>query len=143
MRGHQRKVRIEAPVERVWAVLVDIERWHEWTASVTRIERLEDRPLGLGSRVRMEQPKLRPAVWTVTEWRPDSGFVWEARAPGVRTIGGHHLAAIDGGCEVTLDLRFDGGLGGVAGMLYGGLTERYVGFEAAGLKARAEDSAPT
>jgi ribosome-associated toxin RatA of RatAB toxin-antitoxin module len=108
MSQFQRRERITASVHRVWAILADVERWPEWTSSVTRIERLDSRPLGLGSQVRIHQPALRPAVWVVTAWEPERKFVWEAKVPGIISIGGHVLEPREQGCELTLDLRFDG-----------------------------------
>jgi hypothetical protein len=102
---------------------------------VTRIEKLDLRPLGLGSRVCIDQPGLRPTVWVVTIWEPESRFVWEAADPGFTVIGSHVLDACEDGCEVTLGLCFDGGLSGLVGLLKGRLAERYVRFEAEGLKA--------
>ena len=140
MRQFQREERIAASIHRVWAILVDLERWPEWNASVTRIEELNSRPLGLGSRVRIHQPKLHPAVWVVTAWEAESRFVWEAAGPGVTVVGSHVLKACEGGCEVTLDLRFDGWLGRLASHLKGRLAECYVRCEAEGLKARSQSS---
>jgi uncharacterized protein YndB with AHSA1/START domain len=37
-------VDIDAPPDRVWAVMSDIERWPEWTPTVTSIARMGHRP---------------------------------------------------------------------------------------------------
>lgn len=140
MRQLQRKEQIGASIHRVWSILADIERWPEWTASVTRIEQIDLPPLGPGSRVRIHQPKLRPAVWVVTAWEPERRFVWEAAAgPGVTLIGSHVLIDCEEGCEVILGLRFDGWFGGLAGLLKGRLAERYQRCEGEGLKARSQN----
>jgi hypothetical protein len=59
-------VEIAAPPERVWAVLADLERWPEWTASVTSVELARARSARRGDPGRVSQPKLKPAVWEVT-----------------------------------------------------------------------------
>jgi uncharacterized protein YndB with AHSA1/START domain len=132
-------VEIDAPPARAWAELTDVERWPEWTASVTRVERLEAGPFGKGSRVRVTQPKLQTMVWTVTEFEPERSFTWTASAPGITSVGGHHLAASgDGRVTVTLAMHQTGALAPIIGMLYGNLTRRYISMEAQGLKRRTE-----
>src|SRR5262245_30809010 len=113
---------IAAPVERVWSIMADIERWPEWTPTVTRVERLDNVPLAVGSRFRVFQPKLRPAVWTITEWKPGERFTWVSRAPGFRAIAEHEVRTEAGGSSVRLAVRFEGLLGGLIGRVYGRLT---------------------
>ena len=129
---------IDAPAERVWAVLADVARWPEWTASVSRVELLTSAPLGTGSRVRIDQPKLRPAVWTVTLWQPGQRFVWESTNPGVKVVAEHVIAPSTGGYTVTLTVHFSGLLGSMMGALNRKLTSHYLELEANGLKARCE-----
>ena len=51
---------------RIWSVLLDVERWPEWTPTVTRVNRLESAPSPLAAAPASWQPKLSPAVWCVT-----------------------------------------------------------------------------
>ena len=138
MKQFVERVAIEAPPAGVWAVMADLEHWPEWTDSVSRIEALEWATTGIGSRFRVEQPKLKPAEFTTTEWSPGSGFTWVSRAPGIRSIATHRIEARGDGSEVTLALRFEGWLGPVVGLFAGGLVRRYMRMEAQGLKARVE-----
>ncbi len=131
-------VDVDAAPETVWNHLADIERWPTMTASVTRVERLGDAPFGQGSQARVHQPKLQPAVWTVTAFEPGASFVWESRGPGVVTTGGHYVTPAGDGSAVRLTLDQKGPAAPLIGLLYGRLTRRYVTMEAEGLKRLAE-----
>lgn len=133
---------IAAPPGRVWAVMSDVERWHEWTASITSVEKLEPGPLAVGLRARVLQPKLPPAVWTVSWVEPDAGFVWVSRAPGVHVTGRHLIATARRGSRVTLSVAYDGLFGVLIGRLAKSLTLRYIGLEAVGLQKRSESAGP-
>ncbi|MBM7493249.1 hypothetical protein JOD64_004471 [Micromonospora luteifusca] len=130
---------IAADVEQVWSVLVDVPRWPEWTASVTRAERGEPGPLAVGATARLIQPKLRPAVWRVTELTEQREFVWVSDAPGVRTTAEHRLLPLpDGRTRVELAMSQSGLLAGLIGRLYGELFRHYLRLEADGLRSRSE-----
>jgi uncharacterized protein YndB with AHSA1/START domain len=139
MRRFAASVDIEAPASRVWEVMTDVERWHEWTPSVTSIRRLDEGPLAVGSRVIIRQPGFPPARWTVTRIEPGLSFTWVSPGPGFRGVGRHSVEATATGSRASLLFELEGVLGGLFGRLTRGITERYVGHEAAGLKARSEN----
>jgi uncharacterized protein YndB with AHSA1/START domain len=133
------EVDIDAAPEAVWEVLADVERWPEWTPSMTLLRRLEDGPFGLGSTVRVRQPRLPQAVYTITDYEPGQTFTWATRSPGVKTVGGHHVVPRgDGHATVRLTLDQTGVLAPLAGLFSARLARRYVTLEAEGLKQRCE-----
>ncbi len=139
---YQQSIDIAAPAAEVWAVLFDVERWPEWTASVSSVRRLDSGPLAVGSTVRIKQPRLPSTVWRVTDVRPGASFSWIAEGPGVRTMADHEVTSRGaGGATATLRVRPDGPVGKMVGRLTAGLTRRYVALEAEGLKRRAEQRA--
>ena len=129
---------VDAPASRVFAVMADTERWHEWTPSVTSIRRLDNGPFTVGSRAVIRQPKFPPALWTITEIDQRS-FTWENRVPGIRVIAHHFAERTTNGSRATLSLRYEGLLGRLIARLCRGITNRYLEMEARGLKARAEN----
>jgi uncharacterized membrane protein len=136
-----RTIDIAAPPEQVWAVMADVERWPEWTASVTSVERLDERPFGIGSRARVRQPRLMVAVWTVTAFEAGRYFAWQNAVPGLKSVGGHRVEAADGNASrVTLSIDWSGPLAPLIRLFYGKLSRRYVEMEAQGLKRRCEAS---
>jgi uncharacterized protein YndB with AHSA1/START domain len=130
-------VDIDAPPERVWAVMSDVEKWHEWTASVTRVRLTNSGPLKVGSRAWIRQPKFPPALWTVTDVR-DASFTWVSRAPGLLVTARHFVVPAGTGSRATLSLNFAGLLGPLFGRWTSGINNRYLAMEAAGLKRRSE-----
>jgi len=130
---------ISVPPRRVWAVMSDVERWHEWTPSVTSIRRIGGRPFGPGCRVVIRQPKFPPALWKMTEIDSGRSFSWVSPGPGFTAVARHVVEPAPAGSRATLSFELRGPLGGLFGRMTKGITERYLAFEAAGLKARSED----
>jgi uncharacterized membrane protein len=133
-------VNIDAPPDQVFAVLCDVERWPEWTPTMTSVQRLDQGPFGVGSSAQIRQPKLRPAVWKVTELEAQN-FTWVARTPGLRMKAGHRVERQGAGSRVQLSFELSGLMARVASRLYGGLIEQYVTTESQKLKQRAESTA--
>jgi uncharacterized membrane protein len=131
-------VDIKASRDRVLAVLCDVERWPEWTSTVTSVRRIDDGPFAVGSRAQMRQPKLLPAVWQVTQFDGKSSFAWATRSPGVRIEAGHLVEPNGAGSKVTLSLHFSGLLGPLVARVYRKLNQRYLATEAEGLRKRCE-----
>jgi len=137
--AYETTITIDAPADDVWAVLTDLERWPEWTASMQRIERANDGELAVGSTVKIKQPRVPTTTWEVTELEPGQSFSWIASTPGVTTIAEHRLEPIEqGGVAVHLGIRRSGPLAKLVDRMSAGLTRRYVGMEAEGLKRRCE-----
>lgn len=133
------EVDIAASPDTVWAVMVDVEQWPTWTASVTEVRRLDDGPFGTGSRVRIRQPGFPAATWQVTALVAGESFTWAAPGLGFRTTAEHRVVPTpDGGSRVTLVLSQEGLLAGLMDRLTGAKARRFVQTEADGLKARAE-----
>lgn len=140
MPGLQYTVAIAAPPERVWEVLVDVERWPERIPTVDAVERLDAGPLVVGSRIRLRQPRLGTAVWTVTELADGSSYTWESRSAGVIVVAAHVVDRHRDGSRLTLALSVSGPLSGIGWLLSRSLTKRYVETEAASIKSVAETS---
>ena len=133
------RIDVEAPVQQVWEVMSDVERWPEWASTVTSVRRHDDGPLAVGSRARVEQPRIPPTEYVVTELEPGRSFTWVAIGPGVRTTARHVLEELGtGSTRVTLAVEQAGPVGVVMGRLYRRLTDRYLTAEAEGIKARSE-----
>ncbi|MGE0706168.1 MAG: NnrU family protein [Vicinamibacterales bacterium] len=131
--------RIDAPPERVWALMADVLHWPDWLPTMTAVEPLDSPALALGTRYRIVQPRLMPTIWTVVRLEPLRAFAWESRAPGVRALADHSLSPMpDGSTSVTLRVQFLGPLYVLARVLAGSLTREYLAREAAWLKTRVE-----
>lgn len=129
---------IAAPVERVWDLTVDVERWPTLTSTITSVQRLDPGPLAVGSRARITQPAQRPAVWTVDELVTGERFRWSTKLGWLRMTGGHRLEAVPEGCRNTLTLEIEGFGAGVAAALVGRAMGKAIATENEGFKVAAE-----
>ncbi|HYG92959.1 MAG TPA: SRPBCC family protein [Nocardioides sp.] len=127
---------IDAAASDVWEVLSDVARWPEWTPTVDNVELLDVGPVRVGSRARIRQPKLPQAVWVVTEIEEGRSFTWEAKGPGMKTIGRHEVVPDGAGAKVMLSIEQTGPMGVVAAILWRKLTQHYVELEARSLDRR-------
>jgi hypothetical protein len=140
MRDLQFAIDINAPIAHVWATTLDIERWPEWTSTVTRAKLHGSGVLALGTRVTIFQPKLLPAMWKVIAFEPERMVTLRTGFPGLRVIAHHQLAPRGVGCTLTLSLRFEGWLGKWLGTRTREMNLRYLQIEADGIKRRCETS---
>jgi len=134
----QVSVDIAAPPQRVWDVLIDVERWAEWTKSIDRIERLDAGAFGIGSRVRIHQPRIPVAIWTVTEFEPGRSFTWESRAFGMISVAAHMLEPRGEGVSAMLSFVQTGWLAWLVQSGAEAIATDYLALESRGLKRRCE-----
>ena len=119
----------------VWQVLADVEHWRDWTPTVVEIKPLSNKGLTVGARYRVVQPKLRPAVYQVTECVPNLAFTWVQKVPGGEMIGDHRLSPRDGATEVQLSFATKRLFAHILGEMFSKSICDYVATEAKSLKS--------
>src|SRR5689334_22129953 len=121
---------INATAEQIWPVLIDVERWREWTPSIQRVQVL-DPPLALGSRAKIKQPRFPGVIWRVSAFDPHHSFTWTASSPGIISTAGHTIEELaDTTCRVTLTLEQSGIGSLIFGPMLTRVSRRYVAMEA-------------
>jgi uncharacterized protein YndB with AHSA1/START domain len=78
------KISIDAPIERVWATVIDPDRLHEWVTIHRSVRNVSERPLVKGST--MEQVMHVRGLtfhvrWTLTDVEPPHRAEWQGRGP--------------------------------------------------------------
>jgi hypothetical protein len=135
----QQSAEIRAEIKTIWATLMDVERWREWTRTIDSVERLDHGSFGIGSRARIRQPRIPVAIWTVTELEPGRSFTWVSTAIGIRSVATHRLDPRDDGTVVlTLGLVQTGWLAWLVRSRAEKTAREYLAIEAQGLKRRCE-----
>jgi uncharacterized membrane protein len=139
MTQYSASISINANQEAIWKVLSDVAHWNDWTSTITKVEVLDTPELKLNNRYKVFQPKLQPAVWSVTVLTPPSSFIWESKMPGMVMIAEHMLRSTGTNQnELTLTFSFQGRLGAIIGRLYRNTVQAYLATEAQSLKKRVE-----
>jgi len=129
---------IDASAPLVWDVFSEVERWPDWTASVTSLKALDGPGLAIGKRFEIKQPRLPKLVWEVTALDEGTSWTWEQRSPGGRTIAVHEVTPDGQRAKVLQRLDQQGPVGSLVARMMRNTTKRYLELEAQGLKARSE-----
>ncbi len=136
---YETAVAIDASPAAVWQAMADVADWPAWNPSVRAVAPLDGAELAVGRRFRISQPGLPRLVWEVTRVEAGRRFTWQARLPGVRTVGDHEMLPDGTGVRVTLRIAHSGPLAWLAAV-QAGRTRRYVDGEARALRTRCERS---
>ena len=137
----ERSVEIDAPQQRVWDVLSDLEAWPQRIETVDSVALLTPAPITKGSRVRLKQPKLGEGTWDITVWDAPSYFEWTQKTVGATSVAGQRVEALgEGRARLTLTLDMRGFLIPIFGRIFKKLTNRYMNLEAEGIKRAAESA---
>ena len=99
----------------VWDVFSDVERWPEWTASVTSLIALDGPGIAVGKRFEIKQPRMPKLVWEVTDVDPGRSWTWVQRSPGGLTKASHDIEALSDGRTRVRQQIDQGGPVGAAG----------------------------
>lgn len=134
---------IDAPVERVWALTLDIEGLPGITPTITSAERLDGSgAVVVGTTARLTQPGLPARVWTVETVEPPNRFTWSTRLLGIRMVGIHELEALDENrTGMTLAVVFEGPGAGLLARLGRRRLSKTLATEAAGFQRAAVSAA--
>ncbi len=144
MARYERVIQIHAAPHNVWPVMIDVDRWPEWSASMLSIVRDGSGPFGLGSTAKVAPKGTKAATWRVTQFDSGRSFTWETQyMPGLRVIAGHAIEPADGGTRTRLWITAGGALAPLFGGLIARMSRRNVDLEAEGLKRRSEGSITT
>ena len=138
----ERTVRIDASPAVVWRIMIDVERWPDWTPSMRGVRPQSVGAFGLGS-VALVTPRGRSeSPWTVTAFEPERSFTWETKVSARLWVQAGHVIEPDGaGSRVTLSISTRGRMAPLVGWLIARMSRRNVEEEAAGLKRRSEEQA--
>jgi len=132
------RVITSARPEVVWQILADVEHWRDWTPTVTEIKPVGSTGMKPGARYRVMQPKLRPAIYEVTNYVPGQRFTWEQKLPGGALIADHQIVPSGAGSEVELSFTSRGLLADIAAALFAKTIAQYVATEAHSLKTYSD-----
>lgn len=132
-------ISIDAPPDVVWSVTQDVERWPEWTATVTSVRRGEEGSLRPGSVAYIKQPLQPMARWVVTGLVNGRRFAWETQRAGLHMAATHEVLPDGSGTKNRLSVEATGPLATALSPLLRLVMGRALAAENRGLKKRSEE----
>ena len=130
---------INSSPEHIFSVLAQLDQWNQWTKSIISISFVNNDYFKVGTKIKVLQPKLSPAVWTITEISENKSLVWEKKSLGLKMTANHLIQESNEGTIVKLQIIYQGFLATLFYKLTASLTESFLTMEIAGLKKRCED----
>ena len=93
---------VALPVERVWAIFADVERWPDWNPCFRRSS-MDGGELREGATLRFAFNPIRrgllyrlPARAEIVEAVPNDRVAWQVEAPGFHALHSYRFAALGG-----------------------------------------------
>ena len=131
---------INASPKEVYTILIRFEYWNRWTKSISSISLLDHNKFKVGARIKVLQPKLPSAIWTIAEIIENQSLVWEKKSFGLKMIAQHSIIITNNDTLVTLRVVYEGFLAKLSYKLTSSLTDQYMTMEINGLKNESERS---
>lgn len=133
------QVMIDAPAERVWAILIDSSHYGEWNPEIFGIDGTMAAGARITAQVRLGSGATRRVPMRVTELAAPTRMVWTGGLPFGLFVGRrtYTVARAAGGTEFRMHLEMSGPLSGLIGRSVGNRQPEIDAF-AAGLKRQAE-----
>ena len=98
-------VEIDAPAEKIWAVVDRLEEWPQWMPSIKRIERLSEAPFKVGSQLSVTAKVSKLTIkllMTITKFVPGRTVVLQGKALGTKLTRFYVLEPVDGKTKATV-----------------------------------------
>ena len=100
---------VDAPVERLWELFNDIDRLPDLSPTITDVEKLDEGPVEVGTRVRVQQVGQEPNIWTAVDVEPLERMSWSAPFHGGTMLVVRELTGLGGDrCLLTLQIEVAG-----------------------------------
>jgi len=98
-------IEINAPAEKVWALIDKLEEWPQWMPSIKKIERVSRGPLAVGSQLSVTAKVSGLTVtllMTITEFIPERNVVMQGKTLGTNLTRFYTLEPVNDKAKVTI-----------------------------------------
>jgi uncharacterized membrane protein len=110
-------IEVNAPAEKVWALVDRLEEWPQWMPSIKKIDRVSKGPLAVGSQLSVAAKVSGLTVtllMTITKFVPERNVVLEGKALGTKLMRFYALEPANGKTKVRIGGDVSGALAWVA-----------------------------
>jgi uncharacterized membrane protein len=98
-------IEIDAPINKVWALIEELEEWPQWMLSIRKIERVSEGPLTVGSQISVTAKVGRLSVnllMTITEFLPERSVIMQGKTLGTNLTRFYYFEPANGKTKITI-----------------------------------------